>query len=83
MADIAKFIEEIKGTDGTVLTHEINSGAIVENWGSIEVYINLYNRGDQETVYNFMYNDILITINVPREIETKEIKKIVERDAQL
>ena len=65
------------------MTHEIDSGAIVENWGSIEVYINLYNRGDQETVYNFMYNDILITINVPREIETKEIKKIVERDAQL
>lgn len=77
------FIEEIKGTDGTVLTHEIDSGAIVENWGSIEVYINLYNRGDKETAYDFMYNDILITINVPREIETEEIKKIVERDAQL
>lgn len=43
------------------------------------VYINEYSSGDEEVVYKFLYNEMVVKINAPSNIESSEIRSIVEK----
>jgi len=73
------FVTQISGDEANTVSSVINEGGRQEEWGDMTVYINEYSSGDEEVVYKFLYNEMVVKINAPSNIESSEIRSIVEK----
>lgn len=48
-------------------------------YGNKGVNIISYNNGEEETTYIFMYEDVLVTMNMPKMISKEEVKNMIEK----
>lgn len=74
------FLNETRGDD--TLLASITSDTVKEKWGNIEVYIATYESGDEEIVYMFSYNEVVVSVNVPKEMEYADIKNAIQKAVQ-
>ena len=72
------FITEIKGDGEERITSVIREDTKQYNWGGLTVYLKPYDTGEKERTYNFIYKDIIISVNTSIEVEEKQIKRIIE-----
>lgn len=71
------YIKEIRGIDESSFLQQIDSGYELKEWGNIKIYINIYSE-DERKIYNFMHNNIAITINTNENVNEELIKEIIE-----
>ena len=76
------YIKEIKGVDSNYFFEQIDSGYELKQWDNIKVYINIYS-GDERKTYNFIHNDIAVTINTNKNVNEGVIKTIIEEAVNL
>ena len=76
-------IEELKMSQDSQAFNAMNSDTRVENWGEITVYVNEYTDGDQEKVYTFILDNILVDIKASLSMEEEKIKNMIQNVAQI
>ena len=76
------YIKEVKGVEKTTLLKQVDSEYEIKHWGDMEVYINTYGQ-NEEVVYNFMYNNMAITINSSGNISEDSIRSLLEKAVHL
>lgn len=76
-------ITEIIGKGKNTIASTINPNAQKETWGSIDVYISSFDSGNQEVVYQFTYNNIVIELYTPHDVPKGEVQKIIKQAAQI
>ncbi|MEE0796532.1 MAG: hypothetical protein UIJ88_01735 [Anaerovoracaceae bacterium] len=81
-ADSNIYITEIISED-EAMSNIVNSNTKKELWGDIEVYISKYESGDEEIVYKFIYNKMIITLYTPNEIGKTLIQRIIKEAVQI
>jgi len=72
-------VEQIKYSQNGNSSFSVDSDAVKELWNGIEVNIISYNNGEEETTYIFMYEDVLVTMNMPKMISKEEVKNMIEK----
>lgn len=76
------FVSETSGDGSNSTSATIDSDAIKEQWGELEVYITKYEGGAEETIYVFTYGEVIVSISVPKTIEYEEMRNIIQTAVQ-
>lgn len=73
------FITEVMTSSDSGFTHMNDVDAVKENWGEIEVYIKTYDSDKRESLYSFIANDIIFTINTSEAVPKENVRQFVEK----